>query len=89
MLTPNPSALKAILRLPAPLRLAAVSSQRPFSVLNRPPPNYEGHIPLTRIERGTLAIGSAVMSLLDPSRGGPSTQSPLIVPPPSPRSLEP
>lgn len=43
---------------------------RHFSVLNRPPPNYPGHVPLTRIERGALAIGSAVGSLLNPRRGG-------------------
>ena len=39
-----------------------------FSVLNRPAPNYQGHIPLTTIERGALAIGSAFGSLLDPYR---------------------
>ena len=43
---------------------------RHFSVLNRPLPNYPGHVPLTRIERGALAIGSAVGSLLNPRRGG-------------------
>ena len=43
---------------------------RHFSILNRPPPNYPGHVPLTRIERGALAIGSAVGSLLNPRRGG-------------------
>jgi ubiquinone biosynthesis protein COQ4 len=53
--------------------LAACSislSQRPFSVLNRPPPNYPGHVPLNRIERAGLAAGSAVMSLFDPYRAG-------------------
>ncbi len=53
--------------------LAACSlalSCRHFSVLNRPPPNYPGHIPLTRIEKAGLAVGSAVMSLMDPHRGG-------------------
>ncbi|KAI9656966.1 MAG: Ubiquinone biosynthesis protein [Alyxoria varia] len=40
----------------------------PFSVLNRPPPNYEGHVPLTTLERGALAIGAAVSSLIDPTR---------------------
>lgn len=43
---------------------------RAFSVLNRPPPNYEGHIPLTRTERLALALGSGIGSFLDPRRGG-------------------
>lgn len=59
-----------ILRLPPGLRLAIVGASRLFSVLNRPPPKYEGHVPLTTWERGTLAAGSAVMSLLNPRRGG-------------------
>lgn len=44
------------------------NSRRPFSVLNRPPPNYPGHVPLTGLERVGLAIGSAVTSLIDPYR---------------------
>lgn len=43
---------------------------RPFSVLNRPAPNYPGHIPLTLVERGVLAAGSALGSLLNPRRAG-------------------
>lgn len=43
---------------------------RSFSVLNRPPPKYPGHVPLTFVERGALAVGSAVGSLLNPRRGG-------------------
>jgi len=46
---------------------ASISS-RSFSVLNRPPPNYEGHVPLTKVERVGLAVGSAFMSLYDPYR---------------------
>ena len=41
---------------------------RSFSVLNRPPPNYPGHVPLTLLERGALAIGSAFGSLANPYR---------------------
>lgn len=41
-----------------------------FSALQRPPPNYQGHIPLTSIERGVLAVGAAVGSLWNPYRGG-------------------
>ncbi|KAK3190683.1 Ubiquinone biosynthesis protein [Lecanicillium sp. MT-2017a] len=46
----------------------AASSQRSFSVLNRPEPKYPGHVPLTRIERASLAVGSGVMSLINPYR---------------------
>lgn len=48
---------------------ASLQSRR-FSVFNRPPPNYEGHVPLTRIERLGLAVGSAVTSFIDPTRPG-------------------
>ena len=41
---------------------------RSFSVLNRPQPSYDGHVPLTVIERGALAVGSAVTSLINPYR---------------------
>lgn len=47
---------------------------RPFSVLNRPSPNYPGHVPLTTIERGALAVGSAIGSLINPRRAGMSLQ---------------
>ena len=45
-------------------------SARSFSVLKRPPPNYPGHVPLSTIERGALAVGSALGSLLNPQRAG-------------------
>lgn len=64
------NAFRQVLRPPPLLRIAAVGSNKAFSVLSRPPPKYEGHVPLTTIERGTLAVGSAVMSLLNPRRGG-------------------
>ncbi|KFA69807.1 hypothetical protein S40285_02419 [Stachybotrys chlorohalonatus IBT 40285] len=47
---------------------SCASITRPFSALNRPPPNYPGHIPLTRIERAALAVGSGVSSLINPYR---------------------
>ncbi|RNJ60945.1 Ubiquinone biosynthesis protein [Verticillium nonalfalfae] len=62
------------------------SAPRPFSVLNRPPPNYPGHVPLTTIERASLAIGSGLMSLVDPRRGdliatvGETTATPYFLP---------
>ncbi|KAK8064956.1 coenzyme Q biosynthesis protein Coq4 [Apiospora phragmitis] len=58
---------------------------RAFSVLNRPPPNYPGHVPLTRIERATLALGSGVLSLANPYRGdliavcGEATATPYFI----------
>ncbi|OAX79512.1 ubiquinone biosynthesis protein COQ4, mitochondrial [Emergomyces africanus] len=58
---------------------------RQFSALNRPPPNYPGHIPLTTIERGALAVGSAIGSLLNPRRGdliaalGEATATPYFI----------
>lgn len=52
------------------------ASYRTFSVLNRPPPKYEGHIPLTGVERGALAVGSAVMSLFNPRRAGKPSITP-------------
>ncbi|RYP03998.1 hypothetical protein DL765_010339 [Monosporascus sp. GIB2] len=61
------------------------TSTRAFSVLNRPPPNYPGHVPLTRIERTALAVGSGIMSFLDPRRGdliavvGETTASPYFI----------
>ncbi|KAK4102154.1 Coq4-domain-containing protein [Parathielavia hyrcaniae] len=46
------------------------SNSQPFSLssLTRPPPNYPGHVSLTRIEKAALAIGSGLMSLRDPRR---------------------
>lgn len=41
-----------------------------FSVLNRPRPNYDGHVPLTRTEKAFLGIGSAFGAFLDPRRAG-------------------
>lgn len=52
------------------LQLPIVKTIRLFSVLNRPPPNYKGHVPLTLIERSALAVGSAVTSLFNPRRAG-------------------
>lgn len=43
---------------------------RLFSVLNRPLPSYKGHVPLNLPEKGVLAVGSGILSLLNPRRGG-------------------
>lgn len=58
------------LRLPSVVYPAFGGAFRRFSVLNRPPPQYHGHVPLTFTERGVLAVGSALTSLLNPRRGG-------------------
>ncbi|KAF7186646.1 Ubiquinone biosynthesis protein COQ4, mitochondrial [Pseudocercospora fuligena] len=59
---PSSTLFERILSLPPSLRA------RSFSVLNRPTPNYPGHVPLTWLERGALAIGSAFGSLRNPYR---------------------
>ncbi|KAJ5965887.1 hypothetical protein N7481_012601 [Penicillium waksmanii] len=67
---------------PFPLSSCSV---RPFSVLNRPKPSYPGHVPLTTIERGALAIGSALGSLVNPRRAdliaalGEATATPFFI----------
>ncbi|KAJ5124731.1 Coenzyme Q biosynthesis Coq4 [Penicillium bovifimosum] len=63
----------------------SASTLRPFSVLNRPPPSYPGHVPLTTIERGALAVGSAIGSLINPRRAdliaalGEATATPFFI----------
>lgn len=84
-------------RLLAPTRCLATSSyskqrsaverplHRSFSVLKRPPPNYDGHVPLTTTERFGLAIGSAIASLINPRRAemiaacGEATAQPFFI----------
>ncbi|CAZ82254.1 unnamed protein product [Tuber melanosporum] len=66
-------------------KVAFTSQFVPFTSLSRPPPNYEGHVPLTIPERGFLAVGSAVMSLLSPRRAdliaalGEATATPYFI----------
>lgn len=52
--------------------LTATAAVRHFSALNRPPPKYPGHVPLTKIEQAGMAIGSGIMSLFNPYRAGTS-----------------
>ncbi|KAL1959595.1 hypothetical protein VTO42DRAFT_1630 [Malbranchea cinnamomea] len=67
------------------MRCSQQTMAREFSVLNRPPPNYPGHVPLTKLERGALAIGSAVGSILNPRRAdliaalGEATATPYFI----------
>ncbi|CAL8576186.1 Ubiquinone biosynthesis protein [Xanthoria parietina] len=70
---------------PLSLRVAIARHARRFSVLNRPPPSYRGHVPLTLIERSALVVGSAVTSLFNPRRGdliatlGETTATPYFI----------
>ena len=64
------TASRKLFALPPLIRVTTTPSTRSFSVLNRPPPNYQGHVPLNAFERGTLAAASAVLSLMNPRRGG-------------------
>ncbi|KAI0099811.1 Coq4-domain-containing protein [Nemania sp. FL0031] len=75
---PSPVAISAAASSPLPSTttsnplstpFASPTQSRAFSVLHRPPPNYPGHVPLTTIERAALALGSGVLSFLDPRRG--------------------
>ncbi|KAL4862920.1 hypothetical protein BDV12DRAFT_202583 [Aspergillus spectabilis] len=43
---------------------------RSFSGVNRPAPKYPHHVPLGFVEKGFLAVGSAVGALLNPRRAG-------------------
>ncbi|EJT70558.1 hypothetical protein GGTG_11581 [Gaeumannomyces tritici R3-111a-1] len=93
--SPVRSSLRALSRGPACQRLALVAfpgtsvaarRRQSFSVLNRPPPNYPGHVPLTGLERAGLAIGSGLWSIIDPRRGdliaafAEATATPYFVP---------
>ncbi|KAH0543762.1 Ubiquinone biosynthesis protein [Glutinoglossum americanum] len=68
-----------------PWTVPSLVTPRAFSILNRPPPNYDGHVPLTTIEKAALAAGSAVMSLLNPRRAdliaalGEATATPYFI----------
>ncbi|KAF2146261.1 uncharacterized protein K452DRAFT_324250 [Aplosporella prunicola CBS 121167] len=80
---PVPSSSTTAISTPS-ARLHAVGPRR-FSVLNRPSPAYPGHVPLTAVERGALAVGSALWSLVDPRRGdliaacGEATAQPYFI----------
>jgi ubiquinone biosynthesis protein COQ4 len=69
----------AICRLSRAPEIAATVTVRRFSALNRPPPKYPGHVPLTKIEQAGMAIGSGIMSLFNPYRAGtPSFPIPCV-----------
>lgn len=69
------SLLSASRRVVGPLTArVAFSNVLPAAVFqlrrNVSQPAYDGHIPLNWAENAFLAVGSAVMSLVDPRRGG-------------------
>ncbi|KXJ93711.1 coenzyme Q biosynthesis protein Coq4-domain-containing protein [Microdochium bolleyi] len=72
-------------RTARPVTASTAGQSRHFSVLNRPQPNYPGHVPLTRLEKAAMAVGSGVMSFLNPWRGdliaifGETTASPYFI----------
>ena len=61
---------RQVLRTASCAACASSPSTRSFSVLNRPPPNYPGHVPLTKVERASLAIGASFWSFFNPYRHG-------------------
>ncbi|EIW84399.1 Coq4-domain-containing protein [Coniophora puteana RWD-64-598 SS2] len=46
----------------------SLTTSRKYNTGSRLPPAYPGHIPLSTLENGILAVGSAVMAFLDPRR---------------------
>ncbi|OIW31046.1 ubiquinone biosynthesis protein COQ4, mitochondrial [Coniochaeta ligniaria NRRL 30616] len=65
---PRASTLTAVRHATSTSLIAPAAAIRTFSVLNRPPPNYPGHVPLTGVERAALAIGSGLISFFNPRR---------------------
>lgn len=67
---PKPAFLACAFTTPRATRNGAhlSNSHRSFSILNRPPPSYPGHVPLTITERAGLAVGSAITSMVDHHR---------------------
>ncbi|KAK0763908.1 hypothetical protein N5P37_003298 [Trichoderma harzianum] len=83
--TPSSPSRYAICRSSTATRPAASATARSFSALNRPAPKYPGHVPLTRIEQAGMALGSGIMSLLNPYRAdliatlGEATATPYFI----------
>jgi ubiquinone biosynthesis protein COQ4 len=69
---PTPTAVCRSCILRSLAHSAPRAAARPFSVLHRPKPNYDGHVPLAPLERAALAVGSGVMAFLNPRRAGKS-----------------
>ncbi|KAL4894155.1 ubiquinone biosynthesis protein coq4, mitochondrial [Aspergillus ambiguus] len=73
------------LAFPTPSTSPLASRPRSFSIFSRPPQKYPGHVPLNVVERGALAVGSAVGSLFDPWRAdliaacGEATATPYFI----------
>jgi ubiquinone biosynthesis protein COQ4 len=58
--------------------LLVPKDSRTFSVLNRPKPNYPGHVPLNMLEKGFLGIGSGIGALWNPRRAGTLLSTPTF-----------
>ncbi|KAL5358200.1 ubiquinone biosynthesis protein coq4, mitochondrial [Aspergillus floccosus] len=73
------------LLLPTSSSSILASHPRFFSVFSRPQPKYPGHVPLNAIERGALAVGSALGALMNPRRAdliaacGEATATPYFI----------
>lgn len=61
-----------VLALPAASSSGSITNRKLHSVHtgSRPQPAYPGHIPLSPFENTLLAVGSALMSLIDTRRAG-------------------
>jgi hypothetical protein len=61
-----------VLALPAASSFGSITNRKLHSVHtgSRPQPAYPGHIPLSPFENTLLAVGSALMSLIDTRRAG-------------------
>ncbi|KAI9849192.1 MAG: Ubiquinone biosynthesis protein [Thelocarpon superellum] len=61
------------------------SGAQGFSILHRPPAKYDGHVPLTTLERAALALGSAAVAITNPRRAdmiaalGEATATPYFI----------
>lgn len=43
-------------------------------------PLYDGHVPINSVQRAILTVGSSIVALTDPARGGQHATSPLLLP---------
>lgn len=63
------TALRVAKARPFAIPARSLATVRP-DIPQRPEPAYPGHIPLNWLENAFLAVGSGLMSLANPRRGG-------------------